>query len=87
MNACCNALARLLYAGIKKGKCLSRFLNRFTGLRDNFAFRENTIKGVCEKLRLQIAVAYPVNGQLGRCGVIVNFLDDIQADLLGCGDL
>ena len=78
MNACCNALACLLCAGIKQRQRFSCFLNRLTGLRDNLSFRVNTIKGVCEQLRLQIAVADPVNGQLVRCGVVVNFLDDIQ---------
>lgn len=73
--------------GIKQRQRFGRFLDGLAGLRDNLAFSENTIKGVCEKFGLQITVAYPVNGQLGRCGVIVNFLDDIQADLLGCGDL
>ncbi|EMH90841.1 hypothetical protein MTE1_5318 [Klebsiella pneumoniae JHCK1] len=48
MNACCNALAGLLSAGIKKRQRFGRFLNCFTSLRDNLAFRVNTIERVSE---------------------------------------
>lgn len=43
-----NALAGLLSAGIKQRQRFGRFLNRFTGLRDNLAFRVNTIERVSE---------------------------------------
>ncbi|SVQ18801.1 Uncharacterised protein [Klebsiella pneumoniae] len=35
MNACCNALADFLSGSIKQRQRFGRFLNRFTGLRDN----------------------------------------------------
>ncbi len=48
MNACCNALADLLSGSIKQRQRFRRFLNSFTSLRDNLAFRENTIERVSE---------------------------------------
>lgn len=44
----CNALAGLLSCGIKQRQRFGRFLNRFTGLRDNLTFSEDAIERVSE---------------------------------------
>ncbi len=48
MNACCNALAGLLSAGIKQRQRFGRFLDGLTGLRDNLTFSEDAIERVSE---------------------------------------
>lgn len=87
LSACCNALARLLCACIKQRQRFSRFLYSFDSLCYRFVFSENTAVLLDEKLIFKLAVLYERNRLFCGCGVVVNFLDDIQADLLGCSDL
>lgn len=71
MNACCNALACLLFDGIKQRQRFGRLLNRFDGPCHHFGFSCHAAVLLDEQLIFERAVLNELNCLSGRCSVVV----------------
>ncbi len=71
MNACCNALARLLSRGIKQRQRLGRFLNCFDGPRHHFGFSCHAAVLLDEQLIFERAILNERNSLFCSCCVVV----------------
>lgn len=72
MNACCNALARLLCDGIKQRQRFSRLLNCFHGLRHVGVLIRDTVVLLDEHLILEIVVLYELNGSCNALAAVLH---------------